>query len=94
MSSPAQSLKSRKAGKRPTTPNSEAVANGQTDVKAAVKQVAQAAKQQTKEAVTSQWDYKVALLILTLAAFATRFWQIQHPDQVVFDEVHFGKVCS
>ncbi len=41
---------------------------------------------------SSQWDYKLALAIITLLAFATRFWGIWHPDQVVFDEVHFGKV--
>ena len=40
----------------------------------------------------SQWDYKVALAVITVLAFATRFWGIGHPDQVVFDEVHFGKV--
>ena len=40
-----------------------------------------------------QWDYRVALGIITIAAFATRFWGISHPNEVVFDEVHFGKVC-
>lgn len=39
-----------------------------------------------------QWDYKAALVILTLLAFATRFASISYPDEVVFDEVHFGKV--
>lgn len=41
-----------------------------------------------------KWDYKFALAILTLLAFATRFYRINHPDSVVFDEVHFGKVCQ
>jgi len=36
--------------------------------------------------------YKVALFILTALAFVTRFWNIGHPNEVVFDEVHFGKV--
>ena len=40
----------------------------------------------------SELDYKIALLVITVLAFATRFWGISHPDQVVFDEVHFGKV--
>jgi dolichyl-phosphate-mannose-protein mannosyltransferase len=31
---------------------------------------------------------------LTLAAFIVRFWRISHPDQVVFDEVHFGSFAS
>lgn len=44
------------------------------------------------KAVKSQWDYKLALLIITVLAFVTRFWGITHPNQVVFDEVHFGKV--
>ena len=46
----------------------------------------------TKATVASEWDYKVALVVITLLAFATRFWGISHPDEVVFDEVHFGKV--
>lgn len=40
----------------------------------------------------SQLGYSLSLLLVTLGAFATRFWKINHPDQVVFDEVHFGKV--
>lgn len=46
----------------------------------------------TKATVTSEWDFKLALGVITLLAFATRFWGISHPDEVVFDEVHFGKV--
>ena len=42
--------------------------------------------------VTSEWDYKLALGVITLLAFITRFWGIGHPNEVVFDEVHFGKV--
>ena len=43
--------------------------------------------------VSSEWDYKLALGIITVLAFVTRFWGISHPNEVVFDEVHFGKVC-
>ena len=50
-------------------------------------------KQGAKEAVTNDWDYKLALGVITVLAFLTRFWGISHPNQVVFDEVHFGKVC-
>ena len=46
----------------------------------------------TKETVQREWDYKLALGIITLLAFITRFYGISHPNQVVFDEVHFGKV--
>lgn len=42
----------------------------------------------------SEWDYKLALAVLTVLAFITRFYKISYPDEVVFDEVHFGKVCS
>lgn len=40
----------------------------------------------------SEWDYYLAITILTVLAFATRFWRIDYPNEVVFDEVHFGKV--
>jgi dolichyl-phosphate-mannose-protein mannosyltransferase len=40
----------------------------------------------------SEWDYKLAIGIITALAFLTRFWGISHPNEVVFDEVHFGKV--
>lgn len=39
-----------------------------------------------------QLGHKLALFVVTIAAFITRFWKINHPNQVVFDEVHFGKV--
>lgn len=40
----------------------------------------------------SEKGYKIALALVTIIAFITRFWRINYPDQVVFDEVHFGKV--
>jgi dolichyl-phosphate-mannose-protein mannosyltransferase len=40
----------------------------------------------------SEWDYWLAIVILTLLAFATRFYRLDYPNEVVFDEVHFGKV--
>ncbi|KAF8074871.1 glycosyltransferase family 39 protein [Lyophyllum atratum] len=36
----------------------------------------------------------IVVSILTTLAFALRFYKINHPDQVVFDEVHFGKFAS
>lgn len=39
-----------------------------------------------------EWDYRVAIVVVTLLAVATRFYKLGHPDEVVFDEVHFGKV--
>jgi dolichyl-phosphate-mannose-protein mannosyltransferase len=41
-----------------------------------------------------EWDYRIAFIIFTVLAFVTRFWGISHPNEVVFDEVHFGKVGS
>lgn len=41
-----------------------------------------------------QLEYKLALFVITVLAFVTRFIGLSHPDEVVFDEVHFGKVCS
>ncbi len=40
----------------------------------------------------SERDYKVTFVFVTILAFVTRFWGISHPNEVVFDEVHFGKV--
>ncbi|KAK2758645.1 hypothetical protein FQN54_003335 [Arachnomyces sp. PD_36] len=42
----------------------------------------------------SEWDYWVAILVLTLLAIVTRFYKLGHPNEVVFDEVHFGKFAS
>ncbi|KAF9952125.1 hypothetical protein BGZ70_000719, partial [Mortierella alpina] len=36
----------------------------------------------------------LVLLALTLVALASRFYKIHEPDEVVFDEVHFGKFAS
>ncbi|CAG8739916.1 3780_t:CDS:2, partial [Acaulospora morrowiae] len=36
----------------------------------------------------------IVLTILTILSFATRFYMISHPKEVVFDEVHFGKFAS
>ncbi|TLS29449.1 hypothetical protein PpBr36_00213 [Pyricularia pennisetigena] len=39
-------------------------------------------------------DHQAAFTIMTVLAFITRFWGISHPNEVVFDEVHFGKFAS
>ncbi|EPE27156.1 MIR [Glarea lozoyensis ATCC 20868] len=41
-----------------------------------------------------EWDYRAAITVITVLAFITRFWGISHPNEVVFDEVHFGKFAS
>ncbi|RYP54963.1 hypothetical protein DL768_000279 [Monosporascus sp. mg162] len=42
----------------------------------------------------SEWEYRIAFTIITILAFVSRFWGITHPNEVVFDEVHFGKFAS
>lgn len=39
-------------------------------------------------------QYKIANALLTVVAFMTRFYLLNHPNEVVFDEVHFGKFAS
>ncbi|KAG7192831.1 Dolichyl-phosphate-mannose--protein mannosyltransferase 4 [Scheffersomyces spartinae] len=48
----------------------------------------------TKVAKDPQQNYWIALAVVTLCAIYTRFGKIGTPDQVVFDEVHFGKFAS
>jgi hypothetical protein len=89
MSSPQNSVRQRGGAgnkKRGTTPQPDGHTNG------SINENLEAVKKTAKEAVKSDWDYKLALGIITALAFVTRFWGISHPDQVVFDEVHFGKV--
>ena len=88
MSSPAGSVRKRKdahvqvKAEKPSTTGS--AAPREPDLDALVK----ANIQKTG----AEWDYRVALSVITLLAFITRFWGISHPNEVVFDEVHFGKV--
>ncbi|PVH82894.1 glycosyltransferase family 39 protein [Cadophora sp. DSE1049] len=42
----------------------------------------------------AEWDYRIAITVITILSFITRFWGISHPNEVVFDEVHFGKFAS
>ncbi|KII87353.1 glycosyltransferase family 39 protein [Plicaturopsis crispa FD-325 SS-3] len=49
----------------------------------------------TLEKILDTERASVAVVVtLTLLALALRFYKINHPDQVVFDEVHFGKFAS
>ncbi|KAI0397806.1 glycosyltransferase family 39 protein [Xylariaceae sp. FL0594] len=45
-------------------------------------------------ASNSETSYRIAFAVITALAFVTRFWGISHPNEVVFDEVHFGKFAS
>lgn len=82
MSSPTSTLRQR-TGKEKSKANGK-VDQAEKDIKDAFTSVQQSVKK--------DWDYKIALGVITLLAFATRFTGISHPDEVVFDEVHFGKV--
>lgn len=96
MSSPAPAVRQRKgdkkavAGARGSTPQPDSLTNGSTTSSA--QDGLENLKQSAEKVVKSDWDYKLALVVITALAFVTRFWGIGHPDQVVFDEVHFGKV--
>lgn len=92
MSSPAGSVRKRagKESKRGTSPNPAAINPEKVTEKVA--NVIEKAKPYKPAQQGKEWDYKLAISVLTVLAFITRFWGIRHPDQVVFDEVHFGKV--
>lgn len=88
MSTASPALKQRGAKKRGTTPIPESIQNGDVDT------FLETAQKQVQESVKSDWEFKVALAVITVLAVITRFYGLSHPDQVVFDEVHFGKVCA
>ena len=83
MSTPNSTLRQRgpKQVNKPT-------ANGNKEDEDALKK----ALDELNKSVVNEWDYKLALGIITILAFVTRFFGINHPNEVVFDEVHFGKV--
>ncbi|KIW03918.1 uncharacterized protein PV09_04760 [Verruconis gallopava] len=87
MSGDSGSLKHRAPKKKPSHNDLKTSAAG-------VEKVVAQTQGEVKDAVGSQWDYKIALAILTLLGFITRFYGISHPNSVVFDEVHFGKFAS
>jgi dolichyl-phosphate-mannose-protein mannosyltransferase len=39
-------------------------------------------------------QFRMAVGVITCLAFATRFWRLSYPDEVVFDEIHFGNFAS
>lgn len=83
---PSGSLRQRNVGTR----NNPADSNSNSDVE--IDKLAKAASQKKKTTGGSERDHQLALTIVTILAFVTRFWGISHPNEVVFDEVHFGKV--
>ena len=53
-----------------------------------------AARKAASKSKDSEVQHWIAFLTMTALGFVTRFWGISHPNQVVFDEVHFGKFAS
>lgn len=84
MSTPNSSLRHRGAPKDKVKANGKAADQADEFLNRVI--------EQGKETATTQWEYKLALGIITVLSFITRFWGISHPNEVVFDEVHFGKV--
>lgn len=91
MSTASPSLRQRAKKQRSVTPTPDSLQNGDVPT---LHETQIRVKETVKQSVGSQWDYKLAIGIITILAFVTRFWGITHPDQVVFDEVHFGKVLA
>ena len=85
MSTPNSTLRQR-------GPKEKAKVNGTAETNA--DELLDSIVESSKKAVTSEWEYKLALAVITALSFLTRFWGISHPDEVVFDEVHFGKVST
>lgn len=80
---PEGSLRQRNVGKK-------SASRSNTPVEPEVDKLVKAASQKKKD--DTELNHKLALSFVTVAAFVTRFWGISHPNEVVFDEVHFGKV--
>jgi Dolichyl-phosphate-mannose-protein mannosyltransferase len=88
MSSPAGSVRKRKDANIPAKAKDASATSIAAPRDAELDALVKANLQKTGV----EWDYRIALSIITLLAFITRFWGISHPNEVVFDEVHFGKV--
>ena len=88
MSSPAGSVRKRKDVNTPAKAKDASAAGNAAPQDPELDALVKANVQKTGV----EWDYRIALSIITLLAFITRFWGISHPNEVVFDEVHFGKV--
>lgn len=91
MSSPQGSLRQRNVAG--SSKKKTGAAGADTDTNTDVNAVVRSAPAQ-KAGSNSEWSYRIAFVAITALAFLTRFWGISHPNEVVFDEVHFGKVSE
>ena len=78
----------KKRGSSPGSPGPR-----QEDDDSAVNKALTKAKTEAAKVKESTIGHSIAMTVITILAFVTRFWKLSHPNQVVFDEVHFGKVC-
>ncbi|KFY42070.1 hypothetical protein V494_02612 [Pseudogymnoascus sp. VKM F-4513 (FW-928)] len=93
--SPAGSVRHRgNAAPTPKKGSSPTAATLAVPADKTLEKLARAKKAAPAAARSSEWDYKLAIAVITVLAFVTRFWGISHPNEVVFDEVHFGKFAS
>jgi dolichyl-phosphate-mannose-protein mannosyltransferase len=87
-STPQGTLRQRNVGGASTKKPTKDGASSDVELDKLVKAAA------AKSSASSERDYKAVFVVITALAFLTRFWGISHPNEVVFDEVHFGKVHS
>lgn len=86
MSTPTGSVRQRGPKKKKSHTNVDPSTDSE------VEDVVSKVRGEFKTVKKSEWDYRLACTVITILAFVSRFWGISHPNQVVFDEVHFGKV--
>ena len=86
MSTPQGTVRQRVPKKKASSSNVDRLSDSDPDT------IIEKIRTQVQPKAKSDWDYKLALVVITILAFITRFYGIRHPNQVVFDEVHFGKV--
>lgn len=82
------------AANQPNSPASPKPPKVEAEDLSKTSKLIQDAKLNQQPGFLADWNYKLSLLVVTALSFATRFWGISHPNEVVFDEVHFGKVRS
>ncbi|KAK4101730.1 glycosyltransferase family 39 protein [Parathielavia hyrcaniae] len=85
---PQGALRQRNVGPAASKKSTKDGASDDVELDKLVKAVAAKAK------AGSERDYQAVFVVITALAFLTRFWGITHPNEVVFDEVHFGKFAS
>ncbi|KAG5932199.1 hypothetical protein E4U60_005405 [Claviceps pazoutovae] len=76
-----------------TTAGSKKADSSEATIEVELDKLSKATTQQNN-GPSCERDHWFAFSLTTILAFVTRFWGISHPNEVVFDEVHFGKFAS